>query len=169
MITLGLDVGLAHCGWSIWDGVELLGLGVITTKRDDSATASADLLRRAGELYSGLHAIELPRKAPAPNRIVMEAVSWPRSSSVVGKMGVAYGVVACFTKYRPVVHVSPQAVRKALELPKGKVDKDDMLGVVRDARGCGQLHELLDALPRVSEWEHAVDACAVVLAERTAA
>ena len=164
--TLGLDVGLAHLGWSRWLDGRLVQLGCIETKKakDKDASASADLFRRAGELRLRL----VDSGCGQESQVVMEAISWPRNASATGKMGVAYGVVACLFGHLPVEHIRPQDVRRALGLLKGKVDKNDMLGAIRDAPGCERLHELLEPL-RKGLWQHPVDACAAVLASQAIA
>ena len=165
MITLGLDVGYAALGWALFDGATLYDLGTVVTAPADTPHASAELMRRSREIASAVRGL----CRHGVRHVVMEAVSWPRSGSVIGKMGAAYGAVsaalACEVPLVHVEHLSPQAVRKGLGLAKD-ADKDALLTAVREAPGCERLDELLADVRTKALRRHPTDACAVVLAAR---
>ena len=166
MITLGLDVGFASLGWALFVGDRLDMLGVIVTEAQGGETSSEGLMRRSRAIAYDLRAI---LRADRPVMVVMESVSWPRSGSVIGKIGAAYGAVSaaigCEQPCAGVLHLSPQAVRKGLGLGKG-ADKDAILTAVREAPGCERLDELLAGVRTKALRRHPTDACAVVLAAR---
>ena len=170
MTTLGIDVGFAALGWCVFDDADrLVSLGTIVTVPFAGESASDGLMRRSREIA---REIRLRCAVHRPHAIVMEAVSWPRSGSVIGKMGAAYGAVGaaigCEAPTVLVRHISPQQVRKALGLAKG-ADKDALWTAVREHPGCERLDQLLMGVRTKALRQHPIDACAVVLASRALA
>ena len=162
-MVLGLDVGFACLGWALFVDDRLDMLGVIVTEKGEDESASGGLIRRCHEMRTALDNLDW---SFAVDRVVMESVSWPRSGSVIGKMGAAYGVVGSMCGAWGVPQqVSPQALRKALGLAKGS-DKDAILTAVREAPGCERLDELLADIRTKALRRHPTDAAAVVLAAR---
>ncbi len=163
MIVLGIDSGLASCGVALVRlrpaGEELLKVQVFTSKPSDrklEVRAADDTGRRARELGAFLE----QRIAEAhPVAIALEAPSWPRNAGSAAKLGVAFGVVFGLAELHrlPIVMATPMDVK--LSATGSKVaTKDDVIQAV-ETRFPGILWP-----PQTTLWEHAADACAVVLA-----
>jgi hypothetical protein len=113
MKLIGIDPGFASCGIVVWeDGVFTNGT-VLRTKKDGKKKASDDNLDRTRELGQCMGAWFEGARA-----VVAEAMSYPRHASVAHKMGLVWGAVVTATTV-PVFQLSPQEVRRLLELPKG--------------------------------------------------
>lgn len=54
-MILGVDPGIAHCGWALLESGQLVGRGVITTARDRGVTGDAQ--RRLAEMCRELHSL----------------------------------------------------------------------------------------------------------------
>ncbi len=172
-LVLGLDLGLANCGWALWrlvarDAV-LVDLGLWSTEKSDKrreVLASHDEMRRARELANQMdRLLNEWRDVGQPVRAVaVEAKSLPRNASSASKIGMAWGVFAAEVERRglPVVQASPQEVRKALGLAKSASKLDVQACVFAHTAGA---QAMLAAKKIVKgDWEHPVDASAAVLA-----
>lgn len=173
-LVLGLDLGLAKCGWALWRlaGSAMVGvtpqledLGVWVTEKSDKkreVLSSNDDFRRARELARSLGA--LLSSAPRLRAVVVEAKSLPRNAASSCLIGMAWGIFAGEVERRglPVVQASPQEVRHRLGLSKGMSKLDVRRAVFRTTPNMeGRLTG--NKIPE-SLWEHPVDASAVVLA-----
>jgi Holliday junction resolvasome RuvABC endonuclease subunit len=74
-VILGVDPGLAHCGWAFVAGGALISRGVIKTARDRRATGDAQ--RRLAELCKALHG-----KVLKADLVVVE---WPAGGGGFGR------------------------------------------------------------------------------------
>jgi Holliday junction resolvasome RuvABC endonuclease subunit len=165
-IVLGLDPGFASFGVAVVellpDGERVLALEVLRTSKDQAkrhTLASDDNLRRAGELYRGLSMLMLSLR---PAALAAESMSFPRSSSVAGKMCLSWGVVAALAGQfcLPLVQASPQTIKGAVVGDKS-ASKVDVESALLRRYGNG-----IEDLVHVSEGqhEHAFDALAAVVA-----
>jgi Holliday junction resolvasome RuvABC endonuclease subunit len=158
-VILGLDPGFASLGWALValhldpsvDTMTCLDMGVLRTQGEDKkrkVRAVDDNVRRTREIASTL------RRLLDANAILVvgaEAMSFPRSSSVAGKMCLAWGALVAELDRRgiPLEQVSPQVVKRQLCGAKGAT-KDDVEAAViaampeaehMAARFPGGLHE----------------------------
>lgn len=172
-VVTGLDLGLAHCGWSdlmlLRDGEEVQDLGVWVTEKSNkkqNVLSSDDDLRRAREL-AVLMADHVDKVNPFA--LVVEAKSLPRNASAACKIGMAWGVFAtvAMSFHLPVVQASPQQVRKALGLAKN-ASKQDVKAMILGQRDLipERVREKFCATIPDTRREHPIDATAAVLACR---
>lgn len=166
--VLGIDGGLANMGWAVVRldpvGETVLAMGVIRTEKSDrkrKVLASDDTDRRAAEIANQL--VQL-RNEYLFRAVCSESMSFPRSSSVAAKLGVARGVVAAFAAaYRlPMVAESPQGIKKAVAGQKN-ASKEQVGGALWGRYGTRTLCALLDGVPE-SHQEHPYDALAAIVA-----
>lgn len=162
-MVLGIDPGLAHCGFAIVrllpDGEELVGLTVVRTEKSGKkrgVRASDDSVRRAAEL-----AVEIERMTLGHGVDVFacEAMSFPRNSPTAQKMGMAWGVITAIATSHaiPIVQASPQDIKKKLCGAKNAT-KDDIIQAIE--------RRFPDAEwpTKKTVWEHCADAAGAVLA-----
>lgn len=165
-IILGIDPGLASFGVAVVEllpeGERVLALEVIRTAKSAAkhdVLAACDNVRRARELAAALESIIRER---CPVAIAAESMSFPRSSSVAGKMCLAWGVVSALAEEHglPVVQASPQQVKAAVVGDKSasKLDVESAL-----LRRYGNAIEALVHVPD-GQREHAFDSLAAVVA-----
>ncbi len=181
---LGVDPGLAHLGYGIVilerdqapriartrTGEPIMGL--LATEKSaakQNVGASDDNLRRARELVPTL--MDLIHETPDGVRktfidfegslriraICVEAMSYPRSSTVSCKMGMSWGVLACLSEIfaLPIVQASPQMIKKAVCGKKDASKPEIQLAVSR-------LYSIPPDLFNATTREHPYDAVAVV-------
>lgn len=162
MMVLGVDGGLASFGWAlveIQDDVRLKECGVIKTEKSNrkrNVLASDDNVDRARIIAKFLRGLAtVPCVA-----ICAEAMSFPRSSSVAGKMSIAWGVLIGFAVQHdiPIAQASPQQIKKSVCGDK-TASKLDVQAAMLKRFGV----TVLDHVKR-ADREHAADACAAVLA-----
>lgn len=169
--VLGIDGGLASMGYAVVRldpvGETVLAMGVIRTEKSSAkrrVLASDDVDRRAVEIAHELEALQV---AYAIRAVCQESMSFPPSSSVSAKLGVARGVVAAHTARfgLPRVGESPQGIKKAVAGQKN-ASKEQVEAAVRE-RYCGKPYQdigfLLGEVP-VGLHEHAYDALAAIVA-----
>lgn len=165
-VILGLDPGFASLGVAVVElrsgGESVRQLHVIRTSKSDrkrGVRASDDNVRRAREIARQLGVIIGTTK---PRAICAESMSFPRSSSVAGKMCLAWGVVATLSHVfgTPLVQASPKEVKLAA-CGDGGASKEDVIAAMR-ARfpECASLTAGINR----GEHEHCFDALAAVVA-----
>jgi crossover junction endodeoxyribonuclease RuvC len=163
VIVLGIDGGFASMGLAAvhirGDRETLTQAWVVRTElssRKLGVRSGDDSCRRARELAA---AVELAIQTHSPAAIAIESPSWPRSAGVAAKMGIAFGIVfALAEKHRlPLVMASPQEVKKALCGSK-TATKDEIILAVES-----RFPDIVWPKQKTL-WEHAADACAVVVA-----
>ena len=163
MIVLGIDSGLACCGFAVVrllpGGEELVRTWCFTTKLSDrkvGVRAADDVARRARELAAELlRAIAEHR----PVALAVESPSWPRNAGSAAKMGIAFGVIFGLAEQHqlPLVMASPMDVKAAMTGRKTAA-KDEVVLAVE-----GRFPDI--EWPRQTTlWEHAADAVGVVVA-----
>ena len=169
MNVLGIDTGFASYGWGIVDltteGERVVAAGCIRTKKSKrKVLITADNFRRGAEIERELERVIAVHD---PKAIAIEAMSWPRSSSVVAKLGIAWGItIAVATRHDfPVVSSSPQELKKRLT-GKASSSKEEMRAAVLKTTGCIRLAGMLAKVLPASEHEHPIDAVAAVIAAR---
>lgn len=161
--VLGIDGGFASIGVSIIELLadsEALRLSrVIRTEKSDKkreVRQSDDNMRRAGLIARDLAAIIRTYK---PEAICIEAMSFPRSSSVAAKMALTFGIVAALAEGYdlPIIQASPQDVKLAM-CGRKNASKDEI---------CAEVETRFPEIAWPAQkglWEHAADAVAVVVA-----
>jgi len=146
---LGIDPGLANCGWALYNPDGLPSIGTWYTKK--LATSHAlDLDLRLNELTRRLKVLDSMHPI---TRVCIEAPLFfgPRARD----LGVVWGALVSAISHRPVVHVTPKQIRNHF-LPdvKGKITKTRYHGVLKEW------------YPSIvgKQTEHSMDALAVALA-----
>ena len=163
MTVIGIDSGLASCGFAVVRlvpaGEELVRAWTFTTKLSDrkvGVRAADDTARRARELAAELlRAIEEHR----PVAIAIESPSWPRNAGSAAKMGVAFGVIFGLAEQHqlPLVMASPMDVKLAL-VGRKTAGKDEVVLAVETR------FPDITWPKQTTLWEHAADAVGVVVA-----
>jgi Holliday junction resolvasome RuvABC endonuclease subunit len=167
MIVLGIDPGFASFGTAV---VELTPttervhrLGVIRTEKSNkkrNCLAADDNIRRAREISDALEVLSDEWDFRA---VCAEAMSFPRSSSVAGKMCLAWGVVTAWMQRLDLalVQASPQTVKLAVCGNK-QASKDEVQAALVKRYGA-EVARLLVNLP-AGQHEHPFDALGAVVA-----
>lgn len=167
MIILGADPGFASFGWavvkvtlteeSVWD------MGVIRTEKSakklnvlstsDNIRRGREIAGRLGDLYHNYWV----------DCVCAEAMSFPRSSSVAGKMCLSWGILIDKSRVWkvPIMEASPQAVKMAVCGNKS-ASKDAVQAALVKRYGA-MVDRGLGDLP-TGQHEHAFDALAAVVA-----
>ena len=168
MNVIGIDIGFASLGWGIVElgrnDVRIVDAGCIRTKpsqKKRNVLAASDNIRRVRELDTGLVKVF---ERYEPRAFAAESMSWPRSSSVCAKLGMAWGVVLSLANARrlPIVIATPMEIKTALT-GNGSASKEAVRQAVLDRRGFMRLAGMLDkALPK-GQHEHPVDATAAII------
>ena len=158
-ISLGIDTGLATMGWAIASSVHgpLVAGVAITKPLADRKTI--DRPRRAHEQAARLAGAIAEYH---PDRVVIEAMSFPRGSNALVPIalswGVALGVVASAVPRPSLLTISPQRWQRLIVPSSGKtVDYD---AVVREVERYGA-----DRLACIKDRDrsHAIDAMALAV------
>lgn len=177
IIVCGIDPGLATFGTAlvqVSDGLPtVLRFDVHTSKPDPrkrDVTSADDLVDRTSRLAMFIEG-SIPR-VPRVRAFLVEALSYPRSSSAAAKIALSWGVLVGFATSRaiPIVVASPQRVRDRVvgtSVKDGKrqrITKEEVEAAV--ARKADVSSAAWDSLDRILERdrEHAWDAAAVALA-----
>lgn len=123
-MILGIDTGLATCGWALLDErrCELVDLGVVLTKKHGAEAVTIDRARRALT-----QAQVIAEKAVGVKTIVVERMSFPRNMgaavSIALSWGVALGLVSMLDPRPRLLAIAPQKwQREILPDTKGRVD-----------------------------------------------
>ena len=165
MIVLGVDPGLAHFGWAIYECSpgggprEAPRVGTFTSMpsaRRLRVLAADDAVRRCRELAAWLDAM---LGACEPSVICAEAMSHPRGASAAAKLAMSWGVLAALAERRrlPIIQASPQCCKRAVTSSR-TASKAEVQDAVR-SRWPG-----LRWPARVADREHAADALAAIIA-----
>ena len=160
MIILGLDPGLASCGWAAirreLDGsLACLNAGVIRTKKE-AGNKYQDDLRRIRKLSSELQWV---KQAYEIDFVASESMSWPRHTRAVQSMGFCWGVIGSLFDNESLIQRRPQQIKVDLVGKKTATKKEV------DEAACSVIEELgmyLDDLPK-TQRDHAADAAAAVI------
>lgn len=165
--VLGIDPGMASVGVAVMellpDGLRLVEAGVIRTQKADKkrrVRAADDNIERTREIASELlRSIRTYR----PVAICAESMSFPRSSSVAGKMAMCWGALAAIAEERhlPVLQATPQEIKQVLTGSKAAGKEEVQAAVL--ARLAPRSCRDIESIPR-SQQEHAYDAMAAVMA-----
>jgi|TARA_Y100000296_G_scaffold79548_1_gene103686 Holliday junction resolvasome RuvABC endonuclease subunit len=165
MITiLGVDPGLAKCGWvrarmSLNGSLQVHVAGLIKTVKNSRPSVSQDNRRRAREIHRGI--------APmfdGVDLVAFEAESLPRSSSAAAKTAMSRGVLIgiCEERRIPMIEATPQAIKAYLTGNNGASKKQVEAAVLATA-GFESMGLLLENVAP-SQREHAYDAAGAILA-----
>lgn len=172
LVILGLDPGLASCGWALLAPGEgegrVLGMGVVRTSKSHlkrQVLSSADDFRRSRELASQLAAVRGAHRVVA---FAIEAMSLPRSSTVASKIGRAYGVIAGLATAWdvPVVEASPQDVKFAV-CGRKTASKSDIIEALAERYESSEAIATFQDTKARGLWEHAFDALGAIVACRS--
>jgi len=166
--VIGIDPGFANFGWAVVDLFDVqpraVLAGLISTEKADkkqNTYAAHDNVRRAREIAALLRELI---EAFTPLALCLEAMSFPRSSSVAAKMAMSWGVIAAQAERfsLPIVSISPQAIKLAVASNKSASKEDVARGVAARMSG---IDVEVARVPR-GKREHCYDAAASVLAAR---
>jgi Holliday junction resolvasome RuvABC endonuclease subunit len=167
MILLGLDPGLAACGWATveynWAAMAVERIGTYRTTPSPAKlriSAAEDLVRRGLELASATDAAIVDLDAAGDQVIICaEAMSYPRSASAAAKMAIAWGIICAVASHHRtrIVLASPRQIRAAIGVPPGG-GKREVQRALEKQLGA------IDWPRRRADVEHAADALAAVVA-----
>jgi len=149
MVVLGIDPGLANCGFGVVrrHGGQLAALdgGVLTTR----AGTAPEL--RLSQLFTGIDDL-LERHEP--DAVSLEALYFGQNVRTAFAVGQARGVVLCAAGRRGIgcADYTPQQVKSAV-CGSGRADKAQVTRMV----------QALLALPQAPTPDHAADALAVAV------
>jgi crossover junction endodeoxyribonuclease RuvC len=149
MVVLGIDPGLANCGYGVVRrrGGRLAALdgGVLTTR---AGTAPE---RRLAELFAGIEDLLLRHE---PDAVAIEALYFGQNVRSAFAVGQARGVILCAAGRRGVgcTDYTPQQVKGAV-CGSGRADKTQVTRMV----------QALLALQQAPTPDHAADALAVAI------
>lgn len=160
MIILGLDPGLASCGWAVIrrepdGGLACLNAGVIRTKKE-AGNKYQDDLRRIRHLSAKLRWV---RDMYGMDFVASESMSWPRHTRAIQSMGFCWGVIGSLFDHECVIQRRPQQIKVDLVGKKTATKKEV------DEAACSVIEELsiyLSDLPK-TQRDHAADAAAAVI------
>ncbi len=157
-MILGVDPGIAHTGWALVEGGQIVDRGHIGTGRDRSATG--DIQRRLAEIGAVLH--------PLVFRARLVVIEWPSAGGFrtsggeqhaahAAQTNLAAGMVAglAWGAGRKVRAPSPVTWRSALGHKRGR---DEQLHADLAARFIFQLTDL-----RRGDLPHVLDAIGLAL------
>tara|TARA_R110000751_G_scaffold108924_6_gene205707 strand:- start:118 stop:720 length:603 start_codon:yes stop_codon:yes gene_type:complete len=176
VIIIGIDPGLASCGWAVIErkndgGLICWDAGVIRTKKEKGYTYDDDLRRlkiitdemvrlRDGPLAhmrDGIGRQEWTYRTPS--FIACESMSWPRHTRAVQAIAFCWGVIGAVFNHESLVQRRPQQIKVDLTGSKSATKAD----VERET--CERVRTLehhLDKLPK-GQRDHAADAAAAVV------
>lgn len=159
---LGLDIGLAHCGWSYFNSAsKTWKAGLIATQKDATGTGvnhSEDAISRCRLLHTGLVQIV---ETLHPDVLCVESLSFPRNAGATAKIGMAWGVVS--TLGLPTFHVPPMAVKLHIAGKKTATKLEVVAAVDKATEGAIERELQAKKIP-MGKREHPYDASAVILA-----
>lgn len=185
-ILVGFDPGFSSVGVAIVredsnGNFRILHLGVIRTKKKkktDKSSVSEDNFKRAQYIYKEIENLfathGLYRQGPDSvfmcpitgkyNKIFAEAMNFPRSSSVAGKMSLCWGLLAGIShEFRiSLEQLSPQKIKK-LVAGKNTASKEEVEEALRKIFTTANFSGLLSKVPK-SLYEHPFDALAAIVA-----
>ncbi|CAB4872003.1 unannotated protein [freshwater metagenome] len=149
MVVLGIDPGLANCGFGVVrrDRTRIVALdgGVIATAASNAPE------QRLAELFAGIDAL-LVRYEPAA--VALESLFFGQNASSAFAVGQARGIVlgAAGLRATPCHDYTPQQVKRAV-CGSGRAPKEQVTRMV----------QALLALPEPPSPDHAADALAVAI------
>lgn len=129
-MILGIDTGLATCGWALLDDEKraFVDLGVVVTEQDQDIPVTLDRARRLA-----IGASVIAAKAPGCSMIVVERMSFPPGGGVKAaapillSWGAVVGVVAMLTPRPKLLTIQPQRWEREVLPNAGKqVDYDEL-------------------------------------------
>ena len=159
---LGIDPGFAALGLArvelVRDGERVAEFGVVRTSKSDrkrAVLASDDNVRRIVELAQAVE------RWITPDTIALccESQSWPRSSALCGKLGMAWGVIGTLAARHdlPVLQASPKEIKQAV-VGKATASKAEVQGALTARYGP------LELPAQRTLHEHCCDALGAVVA-----
>lgn len=168
-MILGIDTGIASCGWALLDeqSCTFLDLGVIVQRKEKRHARTLTLERaRRANVQAGV----IAAKAPGCSMIVCEQMSlgMPGAMAKVAigmSWGIILGVTAMISPRPKLLTIAPQRWQREVLPSAGKeVDYDEL------ARAAGE--HLLQRHPRAAaalqripekDRQHAIDAAMIAL------
>jgi hypothetical protein len=129
-MILGIDTGLATCGWALLDETtrRFVDLGVVITKPAKDALVTLDRARRLT-----VSAKILAEKAPGCSMVVVERMSFPPGAGMAAAVpialswGAVVGVISMMSPRPELLTVSPQRWQREILPNAGKqVDYDEL-------------------------------------------
>lgn len=165
MIVLGIDPGLANCGFAVVrltsDSERLVDAGVICTKaqpRKRGVLVGEDNFMRAQSVGRALADLVAKHQ---PVAVCSEAMSFPQNKTASEKVALSWGVLAavCTLNDLPCVQPSPQFIKKHMCGARNASKADVEAAVVERYPASSKVLGKVVA----SRREHAVDAFAVVI------
>jgi len=166
-LILGIDTGLATCGWALLDerSRRFVDVGVVVTKKLEGGKVTLDRARRIN-----VQAAVLAEKAKGCSVIVVERMSFPPGGAnamvpIALSWGLVLGLVAMLDPRPRLLTIAPQRWQREVMPNAGKsVDYDEL--AARAAQHILANHPSAAArfekMPR-SRWSHAIDAAMIAL------
>lgn len=168
-MILGIDGGLATCGWALLDegNCEFIDLGVIVQKKRENG-ARTMTLERARRIT--VQAQVIAQKVPGVSRIVVEQMSFPPGGAnaivpIALGWGALLGIVAMLDPRPRLLTLSPQRWQREVVPYAGKqVDYEDIAeaAAAHLLRRHPRAHSALMRIPP-SHRSHALDAAMIAL------
>jgi Holliday junction resolvasome RuvABC endonuclease subunit len=166
-MILGIDTGLATCGWALLDerSKTFVDMGVLVQKPTEGRTITLDRLQRSNAL-----AKVLATKAPGCSTVIVEQLNLGMPGAIaklsVGlSWGVVLGIVAMLDPRPRLMTIAPQRWQRAVLPNTGKtVDYDELaraaakLILTRHPRAAASL----ESIPQ-RHRSHAIDAAMIAL------
>lgn len=166
-MILGIDTGMATCGWALLDEktCSFIDLGVVITKKAKGEPVTIDRARRCN-----VQALELTQRMRGVSTVVVERMSFPPGGAnamvpIALSWGVVLGLIAMVEPRPELLTIAPQRWQREILPIKGAVDYD------RLARRAAQF--LLSRHPRAASalrrriprahWSHAIDAAMIAV------
>lgn len=166
--VLGLDLGMANCGWAVaslqGSGIVPVEMGLITTKKStkkQNVMASDDNFRRAKEVSEKLEEIFSKYN---PGLVCVEAQSFPRNASSAAKTAMVWGSLATIVRQtgKPCVHAKPTLIKEAVcgNAKASKKEVQESLDTMFD----GKLGACFNPPLADTKLEHPYDALGAIVA-----
>lgn len=165
-MILGLDTGLATCGWALLDETTctLTDVGVIVQEKAKGSKIQTSQIDRAL-----VQARELAERARSCSTIVVEAMSFPpghnATVSIALSYGIAIGISAAMITPPRLLTISPQTWQRVVAPDSGKrVDYNAMaVAIERHIEARHPMAARALALIPMRYRDHALDAAALAL------
>jgi len=146
-MILGVDPGLAHCGWAVInnDGDQLVSYGCIETKKNE------DFAKRLGQIYNQIK--ELCRQYKI-KELAIESIFFAKNVKTAINVAQAMGAIKAAAQNSEVVvfEYTPLQVKIAIT-GYGRADKEQIIKMVGESL----------KKKEVINDDHAADAAAVAL------
>lgn len=155
VVILGIDPGIASCGWAVVDRSRPIDCGTLVTERDSSLDRSVDLARRTQSI--GLDVASLVDKYGCHCVVAESALLHGNVRAAAGQLA-CWGALTAITAVRGLRLLSVRAVdwQRAV-MGEGKIKYDVVAKSVTSFAG-----PLIDRVPK-GQRTHAIDAIGIAL------